>query len=82
MNFLRRGPQWEILDVERSDQETRVRARHLKTGRLVELVRDPLYGPRVDELKRCLEMELENLLDPVFAEYRRRRLRELPGKNI
>ncbi len=55
---------------------------HLKTGRVVELVRDPLYGPRVDELKRCLEMELENLLDPVFAEYRRRRLRELPGKNI
>ncbi len=82
MNFFRRGPQWEILDVERTERETRVRAMHLKTGGVVELVRDPLYAPRLDELKRCLEMELENLLDPVFAEYRRRRLSGLAGTKL
>ncbi len=82
MKFLRQGPEWEVLDVERTERETRVRARHLKTGSVVELVRDPLYGPRVEELKPCLEMELENLLDPYFAEYRRRRVLDLPGKKV
>ncbi len=70
------------MDVQRTEKETRLRARHLKTDRVVELVRDSLYGPRLDELKRCLEMELENVLDPVFAEYRRRWVLELPGKTI
>lgn len=82
MKFLRRGPEWEVLNVQRTELETRVRAKHLKTGRVVELVRTPLYGPRLDELKRCLEMELENLSDPIFAEYRRRWILELPGKKI
>ena len=82
MKFFRRGPEWKILGVERSEHETRVRAQHLRTNEVVELVRDPLYAPRVDELKRCLEMELENLLDPTFAEWRRRTLDKLAGERV
>jgi hypothetical protein len=82
VTFLHRGPQWEILKVERTFEKTSVRARHLKTGKVIELMRDPFYAPRVDELKRCLEMELENFLDPTFAEYRRQRILDLPGKKI
>ncbi len=82
MRLLRRGPEWQVLEVKRTEHETKVRARNLRTNRVVELVRDPLYAPRVDELKRCLEMELENLLDPIFAEWRRRTLDELAGKRV
>jgi len=73
------GPKWELVEVRRTTTCTVVRARHIKNGREVELLRGPRYAPRQDELKRCLEMELENLLDPLLAEYRRRRLDEVPS---
>lgn len=61
---------------------TRVRARHVKTGRQVELMAGAGYAPRWDALERALNMELENLLDPLWAEYRRRRLDSLVGKKL
>ncbi len=73
------GPQWQLIEVRRTAAYTVVRARHLKSGREVKLLRGPDYAPRQDELKRCLEMELENLVDPILAEYRRRTLDKLPA---
>ncbi len=46
------------------------------------MLRAPDYAPRVDELRGSLEMELENLLEPYFAEWRRRTLDELGGTRI
>ncbi len=77
MGLLKFGFKWQVLAVERTVNSTIVRAKHLKTGREVELLRGPDYGPRQDELKRCLEMELENLLDPALAAYRRQSLDQL-----
>jgi len=82
MGFFGARIEWEILDVTRSPSQTHVLARHLKTGREVEMIRGPDYAPRVDELKRSLRMELENHMDPSFAEYRRRSLDKLPGVRI
>ena len=82
MGFFGNRVEWEILDVTRSPSQTHVLARHLKTGRAVEMIRGPDYAPRVDELKRSLRMELENRTDPSFAEYRRRSLDKLPGVRI
>ena len=79
MGLFSFGVRWQLLGVERTSTCTIVRAKHLKTGREVELLRGPDYAPRQDELKRCLEMELENLLDPILAEYRRRSLDKLPS---
>jgi hypothetical protein len=81
MGFFNR-PEWEIISVTRSPSNTQVLARHLRTGRQVEMLRGSNYAPRADELKRSLNMELENLLDPSFAEYRRRRLDTLHGVKI
>jgi len=61
---------------------TRVLARHLKTGRQVELVAGAEYAPKANALEKALEMELENQLDPLLAEYRRRRLNALIGKKL
>jgi len=82
MGFFGTRVEWEILDVTRGPGQTHVLARHLKTGRAVEMIRGPDYAPRVDELKRSLRMELENRTDPSFAEYRRRSLDKLPGVRI
>ncbi len=79
---LFRRPRWEILEVERGQVFTRIRAKHLKTGKTVEMLRAPDYAPRVDELRRSLEMELENLMDPYFAEWRRRTLDKSGGTRI
>ncbi len=79
---LFRRPRWEILSVNRDQVYTRISAKHLKTGKTVEMLRAPDYAPRADELIRSLEMELENLVEPLFAEWRRRSLDELSGKRI
>jgi hypothetical protein len=79
LGLFRSRPEWQIIDVTRSAETTHVLARHLKTGRNVEMIRGPDYAPRADELKRSLNMERENLEDPVFAEYRRRSLDSLRG---
>ncbi len=79
---LFRRPKWEILSVGREQSYTRVRARHLNTEKTVEMLRAPDYAPRADELIRSLDMELENLLDPTFAEWRRRTLDKLAGERV
>ena len=78
MSLFNFGVRWQLLGVERTGSYTIVRAKNLKTGCEVELVRSRDYAPRQDQLKRCLEMELENLIDPILAEYRRRSLDKLP----
>ena len=82
MRLFKRGPEWEILKVSRTPTGTWVEAKHLKTGLIVRLLRNPGYGPHVDELKSCLRLELENQLNPEFAEHRRTRLDTLPGRRL
>ncbi len=79
---LFRRLKWEILSVNRGEVYTRIIAKHMKTGKIVEMLRAPNYAPRADELRRSLEMELENLLESLYAEWRRRTLDELGGKKI
>lgn len=71
-----------FLLLREAQVQTHVLARHFKSGREAEMIRSPDYAPRVDELKRFLRMELENQMDPSFAEYRRRSLDKLPGVRI
>lgn len=80
--MFRRGPEWEILEVDRSGAGTRVVARHLKTGRIVELLAGAAYAPHVRELKRDLRFRLDQMRFPEFDEHRRRRLDSLAGKKV